>query len=59
MPTVHAVVSKDLKRWLEAQAKREEVHGSVSRYCARVLMDHREQVEQDKKVNAASTEKGA
>jgi hypothetical protein len=41
MPTLHVVVSKDLKRWLEKEAKREEIHGSLSRYCAQVLTKHR------------------
>jgi hypothetical protein len=45
MPTLHVVVSKDLKRWLERRAKKEEVHGSVSRYCARVFMDFRANIE--------------
>lgn len=41
MPTLHVVVSKDLKRWLERRAKQEEIHGSLSRYCAQVLTAHR------------------
>jgi len=41
MPTLHVVVSKDLKRWLEKRAKQEEIHGSLSRYCAQVLTAHR------------------
>lgn len=57
MPTLHVVVSKDLKQWLKARAKREEVHGSTSRYCARVLMDHRTITEKSER-NAPTTEKG-
>lgn len=46
MPTLHVVVSKDLKRWLEKRAKQEEiVHGSMSRYCAQVLTTHRAIIE--------------
>lgn len=45
MPTLHVVVSKDLKRWLERRAKAEEIHGSMSRYCAQVLTTHRATVE--------------
>jgi hypothetical protein len=56
MPTVHVVVTDNLKRWLEAQAKREEVHGSTSRYCARVLMDHRARVTAAKREAAQSNE---
>lgn len=45
MPTLHVVVSKDLKRWLEKRAKQEEIHGSMSRYCAQVLTTHRALIE--------------
>lgn len=45
MPTLHVVVSKNLKRWLEQRAKQEEIHGSMSRYCAQVLTTHRANVE--------------
>lgn len=54
MPTLHVVVSKDLKRWLEQRAKREEVHGSMSMYCARVLIQHRAQVVEEERERKAT-----
>lgn len=53
MPTLHVIVSKDLKRWLEQRAKREEVHGSMSMYCARILIQHRAHVVAEEKQRAA------